>query len=410
VFINHHINYDYVQELKSQLNVRKIDPAYFVERTMNRGVSKNQVYDLINNLDIESLVSLAGTIRSRYKQGPITYSRKVFINLINLCRDSCSYCTYKKHPSQDGLSMLGPDQVLAIAEAGRRFRCTEALIVTGESPEQKYPEARAWLKIHGCKSTIEYVDKVSSMILRKTGLLPHTNAGILSKDELSILRETNVSLGCMLESSSERLIARGMAHEFAPSKNPKARIRTLENGGELRIPMTTGLLLGIGETFDEVIDALFVLKEVNEKHGNIQEIIMQNFVPKYNTLMRHMRGPPLDYFTKAVALARVIMPDMNIQVPPNLSPNCYSKFIDCGINDWGGISPVTIDHVNPESPWPKIQEIVAVTQQSGRALRARLPIYPEFINQKRGFIHGNLINHIHFLSGPDGLVREDYLN
>jgi 7,8-didemethyl-8-hydroxy-5-deazariboflavin synthase len=387
-----------------------LDIDYLAESTTKRQISKDGLYRLVENCDIKSLVSLAGRIRSHYRQGPITYSRKVFINLLNLCRDFCSYCTYKKQPNQYGLSMLNPDQVLSIAEVGRRYRCTEALIVTGESPEQKYTEARAWLKSHGCDSTIEYVDKVSKMILKNTGLLPHTNAGNLGREELSLLRETNVSMGCMLESSSERLSERGMAHEFAPSKNPNARRRILEYAGQLRIPMTTGLLLGIGETFDEVIDSLFVLREIHEKYGNIQEIIIQNFVSKPDTVMRNMPGPPLDYFVQAVALARIILPDMNIQVPPNLNPHNYSKFIDCGINDWGGISPVTIDYVNPESPWPKIQEVIAITQQAGYVLRARLPIYPEYINEKPGFINENLRENIHVLSGSDGLVREDYLN
>jgi len=387
-----------------------LDIDYLAESTTKRQISKDGLYRLVENCDIKSLVSLAGRIRSHYRQGPITYSRKVFINLLNLCRDFCSYCTYKKQPNQYGLSMLNPDQVLSIAEVGRRYRCTEALIVTGESPEQKYTEARAWLRSHGCDSTIEYVDKVSKMILKNTGLLPHTNAGNLGREELSLLRETNVSMGCMLESSSERLSERGMAHEFAPSKNPNARRRILEYAGQLRIPMTTGLLLGIGETFDEVIDSLFVLREIHEKYGNIQEIIIQNFVSKPDTVMRNMPGPPLDYFVQAVALARIILPDMNIQVPPNLNPRNYSKFIDCGINDWGGISPVTIDYVNPESPWPKIQEVIAITQQAGYVLRARLPIYPEYINEKPGFINENLRENIHVLSGSDGLVREDYLN
>jgi 7,8-didemethyl-8-hydroxy-5-deazariboflavin synthase len=387
-----------------------LDFDYLAECTTKHQISKDELYRLVENCDTKSLVSLAGRIRSHYRQGPITYSRKVFINLLNLCRDFCSYCTYKKQPNQYGLSMLNPDQVLSIAEVGRRYRCTEALIVTGESPEQKYTEARAWLRSHGCDSTIEYVDKVSKMILKNTGLLPHTNAGNLDREELSLLRETNVSMGCMLESSSERLSETGMAHELAPSKNPKARRRILEYAGQLRIPMTTGLLLGIGETFDEVIDSLFVLREIHEKYGNIQEIIIQNFVSKSDTVMRNMPGPPLDYFVQAVALARIILPDMNIQVPPNLNPHNYSKFIDCGINDWGGISPVTIDYVNPESPWPQIQEVTAITQQAGYALRARLPIYPEYINEKPGFINENLRENIHVLSGSDGLVREDYLN
>ena len=373
-------------------------------------MSKKEVYDLTMNLDTLSLISLARTIRLRRKPGPITYSRKVFINLVNLCRDKCSYCTYKKEPTDTDVSMLAPEKVLKIAEDGRRLRCTEALIVTGESPEQKYPEARKWLKSIGFSSTAEYIDKISNMILKKTGLLPHTNGGILNKEELSILKETNVSLGCMLESSSERLLGKNMPHEFAPSKNPKARKRILENAGDLKIPMTTGILIGIGETVEEIIDSLFMMKEINERYGNIQEVIIQNFVPKSNTGMREIPTPPLNYFIRIIAISRIIMPDMNIQVPPNLSPNNYGLYVDAGINDWGGISPLTIDHVNPESPWPDIKELTDVTKSSGYILRPRLPVYPEFILDKNEFIHDNLWKYIRALSGSDGLVREQYLN
>ncbi len=373
-------------------------------------MSKKEIYDLTMNLDTLSLISLARTIRLRCKPGPITYSRKVFINLVNLCRDKCTYCTYKKEPTDSDVSMLSPEKVLKIAENGSRLRCTEALIVTGERPEQKYPEARKWLKSIGFSSTAEYIDKISNMILKKTGLLPHTNGGILNREELSILKETNVSLGCMLESSSERLLGKNMPHEFAPSKNPKARKKILENAGGLKIPMTTGILIGIGETVEENIDSLFMIKEINERYGNIQEVIIQNFVPKSNTEMREIPAPPLNYFIRIIAISRLIMPDMNIQVPPNLSPNNYGLYVDAGINDWGGISPLTIDHVNPHSPWPDIKELMDVTKSSGYILKPRLPVYPEFILDKNEFIHDNLWKYIRALSGSDGLVREEYLN
>lgn len=393
-----------------QPTTHNFDLHKFEERILSDSISKKDINDLTMNLDTHSLSTLARTIRLRCKPGPITYSRKVFINLVNLCRDKCTYCTYKKEPTDTDLSMLSPEKVLKIAEDGRKHRCTEALIVTGESPEQRYPEARKWLKSIGFSSTAEYIDKISNMILNKTGLLPHTNAGILNKEELSILKETNVSLGCMLESSSERLLGKNMPHEFAPSKNPKARKRILENAGDLKIPMTTGILIGIGETVEEIIDSLFMMKEINERYGNIQEVIIQNFVPKFNTEMREISTPPLDYFIRIIAISRIIMPDMNIQVPPNLSPNNYGLYVDAGINDWGGISPLTIDHVNPQSPWPDIKELMDVTKRSGYILRPRLPVYPEFILVKNEFIHDNLWKYIRAISGSDGLVREDYLN
>jgi len=354
------------------------------------------------------MVALAGSIRYRYKPSRvITYSRKVFINLVNLCRDTCTYCTYKKEPADPMLSMMTPPQVLAIAEAGKKFRCTEALFVTGERPEQKYGEARSWLRSLGHASTVDYIAEMSDLVLKKTGLLPHTNAGSLTKKEMAQLKDTNASLGLMLENSSERLMQKGMPHEDAPSKNPKVRVKTLESAGELRIPMTTGLLVGIGETPEELVESLLLIKKIHEEYGHIQEVIMQNFAPKPDTIMANAPAAPFDYFLRAVAMARIIMPQVNIQVPPNLSPSVYGRYIDAGINDWGGISPVTIDHVNPEFPWPSISSVKAATEDRGRSLRARLPLYPEFL--KGGFITSDrLLQCVNLIADESGLVREGY--
>jgi 7,8-didemethyl-8-hydroxy-5-deazariboflavin synthase CofG subunit len=333
----------------------------------------------------------------------------VFINLVNLCRDTCTYCTYKKEPGDSMLSMLNPAQVMAIAEAGKKFRCTEALFVTGERPEQKYNEASSWLRSLGHSSTVEYIREMGELVLEKTGLLPHTNAGSLTKKEMAMLKDTNVSLGVMLETSSERLMGKGMPHEGAPSKNPKVRLKTLEGAGELKIPMTTGLLVGIGETHEELVDSLFAIKQLHEKYGHIQEVIMQNFAPKPETGMAGFPPAPPEYFLRAVALARVVMPEMNIQVPPNLNPEVFGRYIDAGINDWGGISPVTIDHVNPEFPWPSIASVKGATEGKGCKLRARLPIYPEFL--KGGFITSErLLQQVDLVADSSGLVREDYVN
>jgi 7,8-didemethyl-8-hydroxy-5-deazariboflavin synthase CofG subunit len=247
------------------------------------------------------------------------------------------------------------------------------------------------------------------MVLNKTGLLPHTNAGSLTKKEISLLKETNVSLGVMLESSSERLLGIGMPHEDAPSKNPKVRIKTLENAGQLKVPMTTGILVGIGETADELVDSLYAIKQVQDEYRNIQEVIMQNFAPKPETAMALASPPSQDYFLRAVSLARLVMPEMNIQVPPNLTPTIYGRYLDAGINDWGGISPLTIDHVNPEFPWPDISTVKAVTEKKGKKLRARLPIYPEFV--KGGFITSRrLQSAVELLSDRSGFVSEGYTN
>lgn len=377
------------------------------QRIQNFPITKDEIFELIKKYDTKSLCSIAKINRDTCKNGPITYSRKVFINLINLCRDTCSYCTYKKELSDPDLSILTKDQALHIARLGKRLKCTEALIVTGERPEQKYPEFKEWLNKYDCSSTTEYIEQISNLILEETGLLPHTNAGTLNYDELSVLKKSNVSLGCMLETASDRLSGKNMPHEFAPSKNPKARIRVLENAGKLKIPITTGLLIGIGETLEEIIDSLIVIREINQKYGNIQEIIMQNHVPKSNTKMRNFLPPSHDLFLLTISLARIIMPHMNIQVPPNLSPNLYSTYINAGINDWGGISPLTIDFVNPESPWPDIKDVKHATEKAGYRFRGRLAIYPEFLLSKRDFIPKNLWNYITPLSDSSGLVKEE---
>jgi 7,8-didemethyl-8-hydroxy-5-deazariboflavin synthase CofG subunit len=373
-------------------------------------MERSGVCDLMAKSSTDELVQIAGSLRDDTKPGKvITYSRKVFINLINLCRDTCTYCTYKKDPGDPLISLLKPDQVLAIAKAGKSLRCTEALFVTGERPEQRYGEASDWLRSLGHTSVVDYIAEMSDMVLRKTGLMPHTNAGSLTKKEMSQLKETNVSLGVMLESSSDRLLGPGMPHENAPSKNPKVRIKTLEGAGELKIPMTTGILVGIGETPEELVDSLYAIKQLHAKFGNIQEVIMQNFAPKPETGMALAAPPSQDYFLRAVALARIVMPEMNIQVPPNLTPMAFGRYLDAGINDWGGISPVTIDHVNPEFPWPDIGMVRRVTEERGRRLRARLPIYPEFV--KGGFITSDrLKTAINLLADDSGLIREDYVH
>ncbi len=374
-------------------------------------ILKTDAYSLINSDHcIDGILDTAQKMRNRIKSGPITYSRKVFINVINLCRDTCSYCTYKKKPGEKSMTMMKPQQVLAIAEAGRRLHCTEALFVTGEKPEQKYIEAKAWLKSVGCSSTVEYLNELSEMVLKKTGLLPHTNAGSLTEKDMLLLKQTNISLGMMLESSSQRLSGKGMPHEKAPSKNPKVRMKALENAGELKIPLTTGLLIGIGESPEELVDSLFAIKEINQKYSHIQEIIMQNFAPKPETWMERSPPPTYNYFIKSIAIARMVMPEVNIQVPPNLSPNVFGKYLDAGINDWGGISPLTIDYVNPEYPWPSIESVKEVTEKKGYKFRARLPIYPEFIVKDKGFITDRLKNYVNLLSDESGLVRQDYIN
>lgn len=376
-------------------------------------VDSHELKDLLSNAEIKDLNLLASFLRNREDNKVVTYSRKVFINLINLCKDSCSYCTYKKEPTNPQAVMLSPSQAIAIAKLGRKARCTEALIVTGERPETRYSEAKRWLTLLGHRNLSELLADLSEKIVSQTGMLPHTNAGSLTKKEMSMLRSTNASLGMMLESSSDRLTEKGQAHEKAPSKNPKVRLRSLISAGELNFPITTGLLVGIDESFNEIIESLLLINDINKKYGHIQEVIMQNFIPKKGTIMEYAKSPSYPYFLRCIAAARIILQDISLQVPPNLSPNVYSNYLDAGINDWGGISPITPDHVNPESPWPTIENVGVVTREKGFVLRARLPVYPKYIinSELSGkFVHKDLKDYIEPLIDKYGLVKEEFIN
>ncbi len=399
-------NYQYIS--------KKFDSNDIIYKIIEKKtVDSHDLKDLLINAEIKDLNLFATFLRNRTGSKFVTYSRKVFINLINLCKDSCSYCTYKKEPTNMEAVMLSPSQAIAIAELGKKARCTEALIVTGERPEIKYKEAKRWLALLGHRNLSELLADLSEKILSQTGMLPHTNAGSLTKKEMSMLKSSNASLGMMLETSSERLTDKGKAHEKAPSKNPKVRLKSLISAGELNFPITTGLLIGIDESFDEIVDSLLLMNNINRKFGHIQEVIMQNFLPKKGTLMEYSKSPSYSYFLRCIAAARIILEDISLQVPPNLSPNVYSNYIDSGINDWGGISPITPDHVNPESPWPTIENINAVTREKGFTLRARLPVYPKYIINSElssKFVHKDLKDYIEPLIDKYGLVREEFIN
>lgn len=323
------------------------------------------------------LFRAARMLQRQHKSRTVTFSKKAFLNVVNLCRDTCTYCTYKAEPRQSKAVMMSRQDADSILSMASRYGCIEALIVTGERPEERYDQARRWLAENGFKSTAEYLVHISERALEK-GLFPHTNAGNLQRSEMVELQKTNVSMGVMLETASNRLSEPGMVHHLAPSKRPEERIKVLEEAGRLGIPMTTGLLLGIGETVHEVVASLEAIRRLHQRYANIQEVILQNFQPKPDTAMR--RSPPADagYFMAVVAACRVMMPDINIQIPPNLSPDTYHEFLSVGINDWGGVSPLTPDYVNPEFPWPAIQRLEADTRSAGCELECRFPVYPEF--------------------------------
>lgn len=368
-------------------------------------ITKESAYEIFESAAVNSddLYKTASILRNRHKQQFVTFSKKAFFNLINLCKDTCGYCTYKAEPGESKLSLMSKKDVTDLARLAKKFKCTEALFVTGERPEQKYPEAKAWLRENGFSSTAEYLVHASEIALEE-GLFPHTNAGNLTKSEINDLKKTNVSMGLMLENSSERLTQKEMPHHLAPSKNPKARLHVLENAGDVGMPMTTGILVGIGETPHELIDSIFEIKKLHHRHGHIQEVILQNFQPKHDTAMRDVASAAENYFKTIVALTRVIMPTMNIQIPPNLSPNSYQGFLQAGINDWGGISPLTPDYVNPEFGWPQIDFVQKNTESSGFNLKARFPVYPEFI----GFVEPQLRHKMAQIMDAGGFVEDGY--
>ena len=354
-------------------------------------------------IDPSELISTAQNLRKKFKGKTVTFSKKAFFNIINMCKDTCTYCTYKAEPGEEKLSMMSKQDIKQMLSLAKKYRCVEALFVTGERPEQRYQEAKDWLGKNGFKSTSEYLVHASELAL-EAGLFPHTNAGNLSFDEMKELQKTNVSMGLMLENSSERLTQKGMPHYLAASKRPKVRLEVLENSGKLKIPMTTGILVGIGETPQEIIESIFAIKKLHEKYGNIQEVILQNFQPKQDTMMRNFPSAEENYFKIIVSLSRIIMPEMNIQIPPNLSPKSYQGFLSVGINDWGGISPLTPDYVNPEFSWPEIKKIEENSKNAGFDLKCRFPIYPEFFS----FISKELRDKISLIEDEEGLVKEEY--
>ena len=371
----------------------------------NKSVSRQEINIIYQNAlkDPNDLFSVAQNLREKFKKNSVTFSKKAFFNIINLCKDTCSYCTYKAEPGEQKLSLMSKQQISELLQLAKKYRCVETLFVTGEQPEQKYQEAQSWLKKNGFKSTVEYLVYASELAL-ESGLFPHTNAGNLNFEEMKELKKTNVSMGVMLENVSNRLTEKGMPHYLATSKRPKARLEVLENSGKLGIPMTTGILVGIGETIEEIIDSILAIKQLHERYGNIQEVILQNFQPKPDTIMKNQPSTDENYFKIIVALSRIIMPKMNIQIPPNLSPKSYQSFLSVGINDWGGISPLTPDFVNPEFSWPEINKVYVDSKNAGFKLKCRFPIYPEFFS----FISKELRDKISVIENEEGLVKEEY--
>jgi FO synthase len=355
----------------------------------------------------DELLAISSHLRDLGHGKTITYSRKVFVPLTMLCRDHCHYCTFAKPPARLEKPFLTPDEVVAVAQAGAAQQCKEALFTLGDRPEERYPVAREWLAERGYHSTLDYLRAVSIRVIEETGLLPHLNPGVMTWEEMARLKHVGASMGLMLETSSVRLSERGGPHFGSPDKEPAVRLRTIEDAGRLSIPFTTGILVGIGETPRERAESLFAIRDLHRRYGHIQELIVQNFRAKPGTAMHDAPEPEEEEFLATVATARVVFgPRMNVQAPPNLSDRKYPRLIDAGINDWGGVSPVTIDHVNPEAPWPRLRALEARTAEKGCTLRERLAIYPEFALKPDPWLSGKMQEPVRRLAGDDGLAVE----
>jgi len=376
------------------------------QSTLRHYVSADEAKPLLD-MPIDTLMACATQIRDDGHGRLVSYSRKVFIPLTELCRDVCHYCTFAKTPKKIDVPFLSPEQVLEIARAGQVSGCKEALFTLGDKPEQRYAVAREALAEMGYDTTLDYLHAMAELVINETGLLPHFNPGVMTRNELAKLREVSVSMGIMLESTSLRLMERGGCHFGSPDKDPAVRLETIRHAGELKIPFTSGILIGIGETRADRIESLLALRNLHEEFGHIQEIIIQNFRAKPNTKMADVPEPDLADLQWTIAIARVIFgADMSIQAPPNLSDG-GAGLIAAGINDWGGVSPVTPDHVNPEAPWPHLDHLADDTAGCGKLLVERLGIYPNYAHENTVWLDKKLRKPVLDLIDADGLARTD---
>lgn len=375
-------------------------------RAIAEPISRDSACTLLRSDDamLPSLLAAAQLARNRFKPGIITYSRKVFIPLTNLCRDYCGYCTFRRDPGEPGAHTMTPDEVMEVVRAGERIGCTEALFSLGDKPEQLFPQMRETLQHLGYKSTLHYLEAMCEKVLLESSLLPHPNPGLMSAEWLERLSRVSPSMGLMLETASTRLLAKGAAHDDAPDKDPIKRLRVIEDAGRQQIPFTTGILIGIGETIEERVDSLMAIRDLHEKYGHIQEVIVQNFRAKTGTPMAHWPEPDRNEMLRTLAVTRLLMSNMNIQAPPNLSDPHYADLLDAGINDWGGVSPLTPDFINPEKPWPHLDQLQQRTAAKGFELRQRLPVYPEFTEQ--AVAHSELLaQRLRSAANGDGYAR-----
>ena len=381
-----------------------------LEKALNgKNITLYDGYELIEapTDSVPAICEVASQLRNHTKGQIVTYSRKVFIPLTTLCRDSCGYCTFAKPPDHPDAITLNPDEVLTIARTGEKNGCKEALFSLGERPELTHELARKHLSQLGYETMLDYLYDMCKLVLNETNLIPHVNPGSLTYEEMYTLRQVSPSMGMMLESSSVRLTERNGPHFGCPDKHPLVRLNTLRFAGELRVPFTTGILIGIGETRAERVDSLFDIRRLHLEYGHIQEVIVQNFRAKPNTSMFGSIEPNVDEMIRTLAVARIILGrEMNLQAPPNLMPSEYGRYLKSGINDWGGVSPVTPDHINPEADWPKIRELQSVSNSMGHILRERLSVYPDYLRDSVLWLDTNFQDYFTDVVNSDGLISE----
>ncbi len=382
-------------------------------RSLDAAVAGSAISDpdalaLADFTDIRALMGRATLLRDQGFTNRVTYSRKIFIPLTHLCRDVCHYCTFAQAPKRVIEPYMSLDAVVALAREGQRMGCKEALFTLGERPELRYKSAREALAAMGYSTTLEYLRDAANAVFEQTGLLPHMNPGTMTPDECAMLREVSPSMGIMLESASARLCEKGMPHYGSPDKDPQVRLATLRDAGIARIPFTTGILIGIGETRLERIESLLAIRALHQTYGHIQEIIIQNFRAKADTKMHSAPEPDLDDMLWTLAVARVIFgPSMSIQAPPNLSPDGLTDIVNAGINDWGGVSPLTPDHVNPEAPWPHLDTLASQTYAAGKHLHERLTIYPEYVRDADQWVDSRFLTPLLQMTDAEGYPRTD---
>ena len=362
---------------------------------------------LASETDLAALTAAAGALRDQAHDHVISYSRNIFIPLTKLCRDVCHYCTFAQPPKRGERAYMSIDEVLEIARAGAAAGCTEALFTLGDKPELRYKVAREELAALGHETTISYLAEVAGIVAEETGLLPHANPGVMTREDITLLRDVSVSQGIMLESISPRLLQKGQVHYGSPDKDPAARIETMRLAGELQVPFTSGILIGIGETRQERIESLLALRDVHQAHGHIQELIIQNFRAKPDTKMANAPEPDFDDLLWTLAMARILFgPEIGVQAPPNLMPESYGKLVAAGLSDWGGVSPLTIDHVNPEAPWPQLEELRRQTEAAGHHLAERLAVYPSYAKDSDRWQSKKMATEVLRSMDADGFARE----